>query len=578
MSCRITGLGVAGALLAFVMAPADAAAQGREWTTSGYDAQRSNWVRSDPRISRASIEDGQFKFLWKHTFDNGKRQLNGLTEPVLQDFLVGYRGFKSLAFLGGSGDRIFAIDTDLAIPYWTTHVTYAAATGGVPPSTWECPGGLMAAASRRTPYPPQVFTGGGGGGRSRAKSAVGEPGKGAAILAERAAAAAASAPRAGTGDGPPPAAATGGTPARLAGGTEVPPTPKPVVRQIPPVAFGGVDPLYVMGSDGVLRTLRVTDGAPMAPPLVFLPPNARPSNLTWTDGVVYTTTSGGCGGVPDAVWALDTVAEQPKAIKWETGGLEIAGQAGIAFGSDGTVFVAVSGRSTPTFDARATPDRKFASSVVALDRLTLEVKDWFTAEGADFSSTPTVLRHNNRDLVVATGNDGMLYLLDGARLGGADHKTPMHVTKDFAPGAAGGVSTWDDGTTRWVLAAFAGKAEGGIAAFKVVEAGGAFVLEPAWKSRALASPLAPIVVNGVVFAASSGEFRSDDASLAAAERAKKSSPAVLFALDAATGRELWSSGTTIGSFARVGLAGGGGQVYVVTHDNTLYAFGIPVEH
>jgi outer membrane protein assembly factor BamB len=53
---------------------------------------------------------------------------------------------------------------------------------------------------------------------------------------------------------------------------------------------------------------------------------------------------------------------------------------------------------------------------------------------------------------------------------------------------------------------------------------------------------------------------------------------VLYALDAATGRELWSSGTTIGSFARVGLAGGGGQVYVVTHDNTLYAFGIPLEH
>jgi outer membrane protein assembly factor BamB len=557
--------GLAGVAIAIMMAPSAAAAQGREWTTSGYDAQRSHWVRSDPRISKATIEDGQFRFLWKHTFDNERRQLNGLTEPVLQDFLVGYRGFKSLAFLGGSADRIFAIDTDLARPYWTTDVTYAAATGGVPPGTWECPGGLTAAASRRTPYPPQVFTGGGGGGRSRAKSAVGEPGKGAAVLAERAARAAAAGPA--TGDAPPPSAAS-----------QTAAAPGAAVRRIPPVDFGGVDPLYVMGSDGLLRTLRVTDGAVIAPPLAFLPPNARASSLIWTDGVAYTTTSGNCGGAPNAVWAIDTIAEQPKAIKWETGGAEVAGSGGVAFGSDGTVYVAVSGRTSPTFDARRKPDPKYASSVVALDRLTLEVKDWFTAEGADFAATPTVVRHKSRDLVVATGNDGMLYLLDGARLGGSDRKTPMYVAKDFAPGAAGGLATWDDGTTRWVLAPFAGQSGGGIAAFKVVDAGGGFALELAWKSRALVAPLAPIVVNGVVFAVSGGEFRSDDPTLSVEARLKKSTAAVLYALDAATGRELWSSGTSIGSFARVGLAGGGGQVYVVTHDNTLYAFGIPVEH
>jgi outer membrane protein assembly factor BamB len=567
-----TETGLASLALAMVMLPSAAGAQGREWTTSGYDAQRSNWVRSDPRISKAAIEEGQLAFLWKHTFDNETRQLNGLTEPVLQDFLVGYRGFKSLAFVGGSADRIFAIDTDLARPYWTTHVTYAAATGGVPPSTWECPGGLMAAASRRTPYPPQVFTGGSGGGRARAKSAVGEPGQGAAILAERAARAAASAPRAGTGDAPPPPAA-----AARAGGAEVPPPQGPVVRQIPPVAFGGVDPLYVMGSDGLLRTLRVTDGAAIAPPVVLLPPNARPSDLIWTDGVVYTTTSGGCGGAPNAVWALDTIAEQPKAVKWPTGGPEIAG--GPAFGADGTVYVALRGRAQPSYAAGYRPDMTFASSVVALDRLTLAVKDWFTADGADFVTSPTVLRHKGRDLVAVTGHDGTLYLLDGTKLGGADHKTPMHRAEPAGAGSVGQrLATWDDGTTRWVLAPFDGQQTGGVLAYKVVDRAGGFALEQAWKSRALVSPLAPVVVNGVVFAASSGEFRPEDPTVDAATRAKKSSPAVLYALDAETGRELWSSGSTIGAFARAGLAAGGGQVYVVTHDNTLYAFGIPLEH
>jgi hypothetical protein len=549
------------AAAAVALLPATAGAQAREWTTSGYDAQRSGWVRSDPRISKTAIEEGKFQFLWKHTFDNERRQLNGLTEPVLQDFLVGYRGFKSLAFLGGSGDRIVAIDTDLARPYWTTHVTYAAATGGVPPSTWECPGGLMAAVSRRTPYTPQLFTGG-SGGRARAKSAVGEPGKGAAILAERAAArATAGRP---TGDAPAPAVTS--TPSSAP------------VRTIPPVAFGGVDPLYVMGSDGLLRTLRVTDGAAIAPPLTFIPPNARPTNLIWTDGVVYTTTSRGCGNAPSGVWAVDTAADVPTAIRWETGGPEIAGQAGVAFGSDGTVYVAIGSAVAPNFSAGYAPDLTYVNAVVALDRLTLQVKDWFTADGADFNVTPTVIRHNGRDLVAVAGGNGRLYLLDAANLGGADHRTPMHVSDPYsAPGAGGGLATFEHEGARLVLAPAVGPMRGGIVAFRVVDQGTGFVLQHAWRSEKVVAPLAPIVVGGVVFAASSGEFRTADP-MSSEARTQKSSPAVLFALDAATGRELWSSGETIASFARVGLAGGGGQVYVVTHDNTLYAFGIPLEH
>ena len=75
----------------------------------------------------------------------------------------------------------------------------------------------------------------------------------------------------------------------------------------------------------------------------------------------------------------------------------------------------------------------------------------------------------------------------------------------------------------------------------------------------------------------SGEFTGGGAS-PTAERLKRSTPAELYALDGATGKELWSSGTTITSFARAALSAGGGQVYVVTFDNTLYAFGVPMEH
>jgi hypothetical protein len=52
---------------------------------------------------------------------------------------------------------------------------------------------------------------------------------------------------------------------------------------------------------------------------------------------------------------------------------------------------------------------------------------------------------------------------------------------------------------------------------------------------------------------------------------------VLYALDGATGKELWNSGKTISSFARGGLSGGAGVVYIPAYDSTLYAFGVPIE-
>jgi outer membrane protein assembly factor BamB len=119
---------------------------------------------------------------------------------------------------------------------------------------------------------------------------------------------------------------------------------------------------------------------------------------------------------------------------------------------------------------------------------------------------------------------------------------------------------------------------GRVVAFKVTDEGGTVALTPAWQSRDLTTPLAPIVVGGVVFAVSSGEYRGGPASLSAAQRARRSLPAVLYAIDGATGKTMWSSGTRITSFARAGLSAGGGQVYVVTYDNHLHAFGIPMEH
>jgi outer membrane protein assembly factor BamB len=54
---------------------------------------------------------------------------------------------------------------------------------------------------------------------------------------------------------------------------------------------------------------------------------------------------------------------------------------------------------------------------------------------------------------------------------------------------------------------------------------------------------------------------------------------VLHALDAATGKSLWNSGSAMTSFVPgVPPSAGDGQVYVVTADGMLYAFGVPLEH
>jgi hypothetical protein len=564
-------------------------AQGRgggEWTTSGFDAQRSGWLRADARLTKDAVQKGEFAFLWRMKFENANRQLNSLTPPVLLDRLIGYRGFKSLAFFGGSDDRVFSVDTDLARPYWTAVLNYTAATGGQPPSSWECPGGLVSMPSRRTQLAPPAGGGaGGGGGRGGVNngSAVGEPGKGAAVLAQRAAQqaaqrAAAPAGRAGggrsgqqgrgaqEGRGGQGRGAPGGLAGRGGG-------------------FGGVEPLLALGSDGYLRALYVSNGAEMEPARPFLPPDAKPSALIMVDGVAYTTTSGECGAVPNAVWAMDlSVPAAERTVRsWNTGGANIVGTSGLAFGTDGTVYVALG-------KPAAKPDGSHADAIVALDRDTLKPKDWFTASDADFNTTPVVIRHQEKDLIAATANDGRLYVLDGSSLGGSDHKTPLAVSGRFTgSGAGSGLATYEDGGTRWILATASGTSgevkfaanglapTGRVVAFKLADAGGTLSLTPGWQSRDLTSPFAPIVVNGMVMAVSSGEYRGT-ASLSAAQRAKRSLPAVLYVLDAASGKTLWSSGTRITSFARAGLSAGGGQVYVVTYDNHLYAFGIPLEH
>ncbi|MBI1764526.1 MAG: hypothetical protein HYR56_24135, partial [Acidobacteria bacterium] len=172
-----------GGCAAIVILTMPANAQGRDWMTDNGDAQRSAWVRSDAKISKDTLSKPGFQFLWKLKLKNDPKQLNNLTPPSTLERLIGYRGFRMLGFVGGSGDNLITIDTDLGRIEWEKHLNAAPSTQA---STLTCPGGMTTSIVRPTiAFMPGVPGGGPGGfGRNQpAKSAVGEPGQGGVTLA-----------------------------------------------------------------------------------------------------------------------------------------------------------------------------------------------------------------------------------------------------------------------------------------------------------------------------------------------------------------------------------------------------------
>jgi hypothetical protein len=143
-----------------------------EWVTNNGDAQRSSWIGSDPKISRESMQKPGFQLLWKLKLDNNPRYLNSLTPPALLDLPISYRGFRSLAFVGGSSDKVFVIDSNFGRREWEKELTTVSSSKrGLPP----CPGGMTANLTRPTIAAiPSLLAG--GGGSTPTRSGAGELG------------------------------------------------------------------------------------------------------------------------------------------------------------------------------------------------------------------------------------------------------------------------------------------------------------------------------------------------------------------------------------------------------------------
>jgi len=493
-------------------------AQSSEWITSSADAARDAWQRGPSKLNPKTAPN--LKLLWKVKLDSKPMGMLSFREPLIVAGVQTSGGAHTLVIMAGAKNDIHGIDADSGKVLWETNLKWSSEK-------------------------PQ------------------EPGEGNGFICTNALSAT-------------PVVSPAGTPDRK---------------------------LYVLSSDGYLHIMDLKTGADSDPPIQVLPlPYGKPYGLNLVNNVIYTTTGQGCGGVPNALYAVNlenrklTVSDPPQAGIW--------GTAGPAIGSDGTIYFAT---GDGQYDAST---GKLSTSVegftFAKDTLTL--KDyytptnhiWLTRRDLDMNATPVVFPYQVRDLIVASGKEGRYFVMDSKSMGGADHMTPVFRSELISnknvnfqtEGTWGSLSSWQsaDGT-RWVLGTTGGELNvpfpktygptpnGGVIAFKLKDEQGKLQLDPTWASTNMMTAEPPVLVNGVAFVLAAGEYTAqandtEGGLYGAGDRIRLSVPARLFALDATTGKELYSSGNIVTSFLhQAGPSVASDKVIFGTFDGTIYCFG-----
>jgi outer membrane protein assembly factor BamB len=494
-------------------------AAAEEWPTGSFDQQRDAWQRTETKFTVDNAKD--IKLLWKLKTDNKSMGMQSFREPLIVAGVQTAAGVKTLAILAGSSDDIYAVDFQAGSLVWQKHLKWSSDK-------------------------PQ------------------EPGEGEGFICNNAL------------------------------------TATPVVTP----AGAAQRFVYALASDGYLHTLDVMTGDEKDPPIEMIPAiYGKAYGLNLVNNVVYTASGQGCHGVQNLLYAVDLTTKKAFSSSPPQGG--IFGTAGPAVGNDGTIYFETGdGAYDPAAGKLSTTVQAYTSS-----NDTLTLKDyytpinhaWLTKRDLDMNATPVVFPYQGRDLLVGSGKEGRYFLMDSKSLGGADHQTPLYRSPLVSnknvnfqtEGTWGSFASWEskDGT-RWVLAPIGGPLavdfpitygptpNGGVIAFKLTDAGGKMELTPAWVSRDMMSAEPPVVANGVVFVLAAGEFTGQANDVEGGlyswqDRVKRSIPAKFYALDATTGKELYSSGEQISSFLhQAGVAVADGRVIFGSFDGTIYCFGV----
>jgi hypothetical protein len=492
-----------------------------DWPTDGGNPQRTNWQQDEKILNKDNVKN--LKILWKLKLDNVPHEMHSLFPPLIADRISTNSGPKQIAIEAGIDDRLYAIDVESGKLLWEKHFEY-------PPP-----------ARRGRPTDPLCPTG------QTATPVLGPPNE------------------------------------------------------------SGSRAVYALAGDGKIHTLNVANGEDLEAPFAFGYPNGKSYALNLWKDVIFTTTSQSCAGNPNQIWAvnLKDPAKKVMTANPKSGGLW--GRTGAAIDSNGVAWA-------PTGDGRYdAANQVYGNGLIGakVEGDQLKLVDWYIPSNwiwlqkrdLDMQVTPAIFPFKGRELMVAGSKECRMYLLDTKQAGGANHQTPLDRTPlmcneeaDFqSAGIWGSMASWEDSKgTRWVLTPFWGAAHpdfkipishgpvkhGAIVALKVEEKDGKPHLVPVWMSRDMDQAEPPVIANGVVFGYGSGENTRQayaDRGLydASPERIKNSTHAVLYALDAETGKELYSSGDQITSFNHFsGLSVANGRVYIGTYDSVLYCFGL----
>lgn len=496
---------------------------GADWLTDGGNPERTAWQKDEAFFTVENVH--RTKLLWKTHLKNEPRQMHALLPALIAEGVATPDGSKEIVLVAGVSDNLHALDAESGALLWSRQFdnSWQPDPNGRPPYLL-CPGGLTA-----TPV-------------------------------------------------------------------------------IGPGEAAGDYVIYAASWDGRLRQLNLADGEDLAPPAKFMPPNGKPYALNLVDNVIYTHSAQRCGGNPNMAYVYDLGTD--KVGSWGPAGGGMWGRTGPALSSEKVMY-------TGTGDGVWDPENGvFGNGIIGLqmdpETGSLELYDYYGPSNAewlfkrdlDMQVTPAIFRYKGRELMVDAGKECRIYLMDLESIGGDDHRTPLYRSPlvcneevNFASaGVWGAMASWEDTDgTVWVLTPIWGPkhsqfhaaiehgevTDGAIVAFKVEEqADGGLWLAPAWISGDMNRAEPPVVANGIVFAYGNGEDTHQampDVGLTntAEERIAGSTNAVLYALDARTGKELWSSGDQIASWNHWGgLSIANGRVYLGTFDGYLYAFGI----
>jgi hypothetical protein len=342
------------------------------------------------------------------------------------------------------------------------------------------------------------------------------------------------------------------------------------------------------------------------PPVEFTTPFARNWSLNLIDGVIYSSSARGCGGAMAHFTALDLKDPGKRRVEYFTSN----GRPGGAWGRGGMVR-GPKGIYTQTADGPYDPAvGKFGSSVMELNFKDLRLLDTYTPDNWDYinkkdldlgAANPVAFSFEKWTLLASAAKESAISLLDADNLGGADHHTPLYQSPRWGNdevllagrGLWGAMATWqDEQGKRWLLMPMWGPPskdapkfkytygsadQGSVMAFEVqLDAGqNKPTLVPTWMSRDMHVPDPPVVANGVVYALQTGENTEQGRGATAKFRSTPVTNAVLYAFDAATGQQLYSSDKLIDSWVHFSEpVVVGGRIYISTWDGRLYAFGL----